>query len=403
MRILFLHPNFPAQFRHLVTALTQYPEHQVIFGTKSEEGNIVGARKAIYKSSREVHQNTHQYVRNLENAVLQGQAAYRMAQQLKVEGFIPDVIYGHSGWGPTLFMKDIFPQAKLLCYFEWFYKARGSDADFDPTDPIDADTEARIRVKNASILLDLYSCDGGVSPTHWQRQQFPLEFHSKIQVIHDCIDTNFFRPKSNAKLVLPSVGLNLSNVNEIVTYVGRGMEPYRGFPQFMEAVALIQQKRPHCHVVVVGSDRTAYGKQLPDGKTYKQLMLEKLPLDLSRLHFTGSLPYDQYLQVLQASSVHIYLTRPFVLSWSMLESMAAGCLLVASRTPPVTEVIEDGKNGLLVDFFSPKQIAERVDEALSYPLEMAQIRANARETILKNYNLSKLLPEHLHLLLGIRG
>lgn len=400
MRILFLHPNFPAQFRHLATTLAKNPKHQVVFGTMRQQGSITGVKKLIYQPSREAHPTTHQYIRNLENAVLQGQAIYRIVQQLKNEGFIPDVVYGHSGWGPTLFIKDIFPKTKLFCYFEWFYHAHGSDADFDPTDPLNADAEARIRVKNAPILLDLCSCDAGLSPTNWQHQQFPREFQSKIRVMHDGVDTSFFCPNPNAKLVLPNLNLDLSQAEEIVTYATRGMEPYRGFPQFMEAVALIQKRRPNCHVVVTGEDRVAYGKQLPDGKTYKQLMLEKLPLDLSRLHFTGSLPYEQYLQVLQASSVHIYLSRPFVLSWSMLESMATGCLIVGSRTAPVMEFIEDGKNGLLVDFFSPEQIAERVDEVLDHPDRMLELRANARNTIVQKYDLAKLLPQHLEWLLG---
>jgi glycosyltransferase involved in cell wall biosynthesis len=185
-------------------------------------------------------------------------------------------------------------------------------------------------------------------------------------------------------------------VPEIVTYVARGMEPYRGFPQFIESVALLQQRRPQCHVVIVGENRVAYGKQLPGNQTYKELMISKVPLDLNRVHFTGLLPYPEYLQVLQSSSVHIYLTRPFVLSWSMLEALSTGCLVVASRTHPVTEVIEDGVNGLLVDFFSPQEIADRVEEALNSPTSMAPIRVKARETILERYNLAELLPKHLH-------
>ncbi len=395
MRILFLHPNFPAQFRHLATALAKDPNNQVVFGTTRKDGSIPGVFKALYSPSRQAHLQTHHYLRSLENTVLQGQAVYRMANKLEAQGFIPDVVYGHSGWGPALFIKDIFPQSKLLCYFEWFYHAHGSDADFDPADPLDVDREAQIRMKNASILLDLCSCDAGLSPTFWQQQQFPLEFQSKLKVLHDGIDTTFFRPKPGAKLVLPSVGLDLSQVDEVITYSTRGMEPYRGFPQFMEAVALIQQRRPNCHVVVVGEDRVVYGKSLPNGKTYKQQALETLPLDLSRLHFTGYLPYDQYLQVLQASSVHIYLTRPFVLSWSILEAMATGCLVLASSTAPVKEVIQDGKNGLLVDFFSPESIAEQVDEVLNHRDRMATIRAKARETIQQHYDLAKLLPQHL--------
>lgn len=395
MRILFLHPNFPAQFRHVAAAIAKDSRHQVVFGTSRRDGRLSGVTKALYRPAREAHAETHHYVRPLESAVLQGQSVFRMAEQLKARGFVPDVVYGHSGWGPTVFMKDAFPNAKLLCYFEWFYNAHGSDADFDPAEPLSNDDAARIRIKNAPILVDLYSCDRGISPTYWQRQQFPSEYQSKITVLHDGIDTHVFRPKPGAKLVLPRINLDLSDVKELVTYVARGMEPYRGFPQFIEAVALLQQRRPHCHVVIVGENRVAYGKPLSNGKTYKDLMLEKFPLDLSRVHFTGHLPYDEYLQVLQASSAHVYLTRPFVLSWSLMESLSVGCLLVASRTAPVTEVIQDGVNGLLADFFSPEEVADRLEEALNHPDRMSAIRTNARETIQARYDLSQLLPQHL--------
>ncbi|MGB5770224.1 MAG: glycosyltransferase family 4 protein [Crocosphaera sp.] len=395
MNILFLHPNFPAQFRHVTTALAKNPKNKVYFGTKRKEGGIPGVFKVIYTPSRTARAETHHYVRNLENAVLQGQAVYRLAEQLKKEKFVPDVVYGHSGWGPTLFIKDIFPKAELLCFFEWFYHAHGTDADFDPKEPLNADDEARIRIKNAAILIDLYSCDRGLSPTYWQRQQFPPEYQSKITVRHDGVDTDYFQPKPGIKLVLKDKKLDLSEVEEIVTYVGRGMEPYRGFPQFMEAVSILLKKRPNCHVVIVGEDRVAYGRSLKDGKTYKQLMLETFSYDLSRLHFTGSLPYGQYLKVIQASSVHVYLTRPFVLSWSMLEAMSTGCLVLGSKTPPVEEVIEDGVNGLLVDFFAIDRIVERIEEVLDHPDKMASLRVKARETIQERYALSRLLPEHI--------
>ncbi len=395
MRILFLHPNFPAQFRHLAATLGQDPKNKVVFGTNRKEGQIAGVTKILYEKSRTARAETHHYVRPLENAVLEGQAVYRLAQQLKDQNFTPDIVYGHSGWGPTLFAKDIFPRAKLLCYFEWFYNAHGSDADFDPSDPINADDEARIRIKNAPILIDLYSCDRGLSPTNWQRQQFPPEFHSKIKVHHDGVDTNYFQPQPGAKLVLPRINLDLSEVSEIVTYVARGMEPYRGFPQLIKTIAILQKKRPQCHFVIVGKNRVAYGKSLPDGKTYKDVMLEKFPLDMNRVHFTDLLPYSEYLQVLQASSVHLYLTRPFVLSWSMLEALSTGCLIVGSATPPVQEVIEDGVNGLLVDFFSPKKIANKIIQALDNPDKMVKIKTRARETILERYDLAKLLPQHL--------
>ncbi|MBD2203494.1 glycosyltransferase [Calothrix sp. FACHB-1219] len=396
MRILFLHNNFPAQYRHVALTLAQDPKNVVVFGTKNREVNLAGINKVIFAPNRDPHPSTHHYVRPLEGAVLHGQAVYKMAEQMKAQGFVPDVICGHSGWGPTLFVKDAFPNTPLICYFEWFYHAVGTDADFDPAEPLTVDDVARIRVKNAPILIDLYTCDRGLSPTNWQKSQFPKEFHDKISVLHDGVDTEFFKPNPGAKLVLPN--LDLSGVDEIVTYVARGMEPYRGFPQFIESLAYVQERRPNCHAVIVGSDRVCYGKSLPDGKTFKELMLNKVPLDLSRVHFTGSLPYVQYLKVIQASSVHVYLTRPFVLSWSMIEAMSTGCLVLGSDTAPVTEIIRDGENGLLVDFFSPQKIADRIDEVLDHPHKMAELRANARKTALERYDLASLLPQHIQLI-----
>lgn len=401
MRYVFLHSNFPAQFVHLASQLAQDSANQVVFITTRQEGAIPGVQKIIFSKNREVHRETHHYLQGFENSILQGQAVYRELVKLKAQGFVPDLIYGHSGWGLPTFVKDIFPTSKLVCLFEWFYHAHGSDADFDPDSPITTDEKLKIRIKNAPILLDLDSCDWGISPTYWQHSQFPHEYQSKISVIHDGIDTDYIRPNSEVKLILPEIGLDLSNAKEIVTYVARGMEPYRGFPQFIEAVRLITEERPECHVVIVGADRVAYGKALSNGKTYKETMLEKVPLDMARIHFTGLLYKQDYLKVLQASTVHVYLTRPFVLSWSMLEAMSAGCIIVASQTPPVTEVIKDEFNGLHVDFFSPQTIAAKVVDVLNNPNRFSKLRVQARQTILERYALHKLLPVHLNLLSNI--
>lgn len=392
---MFLHTNFPAQFRHLAAALAQNAQNRVIFATARREGQMPGVYKVIYEQARKPHQSTHHYVKPLEDAVLQGQAVYRELEKLKKEGFTPDVVYGHSGWGAPLFIKDIFPTARLLCYFEWFYRDRGSDVGFDPAEPVTVDDSLRIRIKNAPILSDLYSCDAGLCPTAWQASQFPDEYREKIKVLHDGVDTRYFSPRQNGPLLLPDIKLDLTGVEEIVTYVSRGLEPYRGFPQFMEMVSLLLKRRKKCHVVIVGEDRVAYGKRLPGGKTFKQSMLEKYEFDPERLHFTGRLPYGQYLQVLRASSAHVYLTRPFVLSWSMLEAMSTGCLIVASDTKPVTEVIENGVNGMLVDFFDVHALTDRVEEALDNPDRIQAIRQKARQTILDRYDLVKLLPRHL--------
>jgi glycosyltransferase involved in cell wall biosynthesis len=397
MRFLFLHNNFPAQYRHIIQELAKDPSNQVFFVTKAAEPEIPGVTKLLYKPSRDPHKNTHHYMLPLENSVLHGQAVFVLMEKLKKQGFVPDVMCGHSGWGPTLFLKDAFPQTPLICYFEWFYNMYGSDMDFDKPGVHNIDDMARIRIKNASILVELYSCDRGLSPTNWQRSQFPKEFHDKISVMHDGVDTDYFVPDPGAKLVIPN--LDLSGVDEIVTYVARGMEPYRGFPQFMESLVYLQERRPNCHAVIVGSERVCYGRSLPNNQTFKQLMLGKLPkLDLSRIHFTGSLPYSQYLKVIQASSVHVYLTYPFVLSWSAIESMATGCLVLGSDTQPVHEVITDGENGLLVDFFNPQAVADRVSEVLDHPTRMAELRVKARQTVLDRYALKDLLPKQLQMI-----
>ncbi len=284
---------------------------------------------------------------------MHGQAVYNIADRLGKNGFIPDVVYGHSGWGPTMFIRDIYPDARFICYFEWFYRSEGSDVGFDPGIRTNRDTRPRVRMKNAAILTDLYSCDGGISPTLWQKRQFPAEFKNKIAVIHDGIDTSYFSSNPGAELHLPSITWT-ARIKEIVTYVARGMEPYRGFPQFMEAVEILQKRRPGCHAVIVGSDNVFYGSRLSGKKTFKQYMLEKLSLDESRIHFTGHLPYPDYLKVLQASAAHVYLTYPFVLS----DQCSKQCqrVLVLGCSAPVTEIIQDGMNGLL-RFFSPHQIA----------------------------------------------
>lgn len=400
MNILFLHRNFPGQFLHLASYLAQGPGNRVAFITERKDRAIPGVLKAVYTLPERDQSKTHFYLRPYEEAILHGQAAARAAMDLKKKGFAPDIIFGHT-WGQILFMKDIFPETPLIGYFEWFYRARGSDVDFDQARSITIDTEARVRIKNSHILVDLYTCDQGVCPTQWQLQQFPTEYHHKIHVMHDGIDTGYFKPNAGHKPVFPEIGLDLSNAKEIVTYVSRGLEPYRGFSQFMDAAALILEKRPECHIVVVGDDKVIYGSSLPDGKTYKQLAMEKFSLDTSRIHFTGYIPYASYLKILQASSAHVYLTYPFVLSWSMLEAMSTGSLVLASNTPPVTEVIQDDYNGILFDFFSPQEIAHKVDYALDHQDEMAQIRHNARKTILEKYDLKDLLPRQVELLTGL--
>ena len=169
----------------------------------------------------------------------------------------------------------------------------------------------------------------------------------------------------------------------------------RGFPEFMRVVSALQKRFPCCEVVVVGEDRTEYSNPLASGKTYRQLMLELMPYDLSRLHFTGRLSREEYRQVLQASTVHVYLTFPYILSWSMLEAMACGCLVVGSATPPVQEALVNEQNGLLVDFFDGQGLFERVAAVLSQPAAFAALRRNARDTVRQRYDARDMLQQQL--------
>ena len=391
MKLLLAHRVYPGQFRNLITYLAQEERHQVKFlAYRMLESPPPAVEVAKYQPVRQSHGTTHAFVQYSENAVLFGQAAYRAAVQLKQQGFEPDVILGHSGWGPTLYLQDVFPKASFLCYFEWFYRSHGSSHGFHPDIPLLPAHELQIRTKNVPILLDLAVARAGVTPTVFQQQQFPVEYRQKIEVIHDGVDTEYFSPLPEG-LYLPRVGMDLRGKSQVVTYVATGMEPMRGFPEFMQAVSLLQQRCPECEVVVVGEDRTEYNTPLPEGKTYKQLMLEQHPFDLSRLHFTGRLSLEEYRQVLRASTVHVYLTFPYILSWSMLEAMACGCLILGSATPPVQEVLQDGENGLLIDFFDIVGQCEKMAAVLADPGAFALLRHNARETILQRYDARKLL------------
>ena len=402
MKILFVHQNFPGQYLHLARHLGAIPGNQVVFITQRENVSLPGVRNIVYKPHRAITPAIHHYLRETEAAVLNAQEVARVALTLKESGFVPDVMLGHNGWGEIWYLKDVFPTSPLIGYFEFYYRYRGADVGFDASESPIFDTAPRIRTKNVGNLLALDSVDLGQTPTQWQKSLYPAHYQPLLHVIHEGIDTRHVAPDSNARLRLPDTGIELSLEDEVVTYVARNLEPYRGFTQFMRALPAILAQRPQARVVVVGGDETSYGHALPNGQTHKQQMLAELggQIDFTRVHFLGKVPYSTFLKILQVSRVHVYLTYPFVLSWSMLEAMSAGCLLVASRTAPVEEVICDGENGLLVDFFSPAEIAERVITALAGGRNSyAEIRQQARRTVIENYDLNTIcLPAQLQLL-----
>lgn len=398
MNILFLHRNFPAQFRHVLPVFASDPNNKVVFITNNETADMKNVMKVQYKLKREVPDDCHRYLRFYEECVNHGQACAEAAIALKNQGFKPDVIFGHT-WGQTLFMKDVFPDVPLICYFEWFYDRYNGDMGFDGR-PLDIDDWAKLRSKNAHLLIDLFSCDYGFCPTKFQLKQFPKEFHNKIRVMHDGVDADYCKPDDNAQFFVKDKKITLTRNDEVITYATRGMEAYRGFPEFMKAAEVLLKKRPNLQIVIGGEDRVCYGPQLAN-TTYKKMMLEQLDLDMDRVHFVGSLPFNEYVKLLQISSAHVYLTYPFVASWSLLDAMSCGCPIVASSTEPVMEFIEDGKNGFLFDFYSTSGQVEKIEYVLDNKEMVEPVRQAARKTIVDNYNLKDLLPKHIEFIKSV--
>lgn len=365
MRLLVIHQNFPGQFGHLVTAWSKRPGWDVRGLGRDTAPGLPGFDKLIrYKLARNVRADQHLYLRQIEASTLHGQAAARAMLQLKASGFAPDTILAHPGWGETLFAKDVFPSARLVHLCEWYYDAEGADLGFDPEFPLSFDDRARIRMWNAQHTLDLVQCDAAVSPTHWQRSRYPEILQSKIVVQHEGIDIENLGPDPNAMVTTPS-GVTLRAGDPVITYVARNLEPYRGFHVFMRALEKIQKEHKHCHALIVGGDDVSYGKRPQGAKNWREKMLAEVKLDPARTHFLGRIPREQYLRVLQVSAAHVYLTYPFVLSWSLLEAMACGVPIVASDTAPVREVLRDGVNGRLAPFFDAQEVAGSCLEALA--------------------------------------
>lgn len=359
MKVLFIHQNFPGQFRHIAAHLAKQPDYQVLAIGRDTAPGLPGVKLLRYKPHRTASPQTHPYVRSFEDAVLHGQQVLRLLLDLKAKGYRPDVIVAHPGWGETLYAKDAFPNARLIHFCEYYYHAQGADLGFDPEFPPTVDDYARIRSRNALHLLNLENCDQGITPTHWQHSLHPAAYRDKIQVIHEGIDTDLLGPDPNASLTLPN-GRVLKAGEPIITYVARNLEPYRGFHTFMRALPQVLKEHPTCQVVIVGGDGVSYGSKPKDAPNWRTKMLRENPVDLERVHFLGKVPYDTYRKVLQVSAVHVYLTYPFVLSWSLLEAMASGGLIVGSDTAPVREVIKHGENGLLVGFFDKQALVNLI-------------------------------------------
>ncbi|RYB02194.1 glycosyltransferase family 4 protein [Lichenibacterium ramalinae] len=395
---LFIHQNMPGQFMHLVMHLRDRG-HNVFFITKNKTNRLSRVTNLVYTPAREVGKELHPYLRSTEEGILNGQGVFRGIQRLQRElNFKPDVVVGHSGWGETMFVKDALPDVPVLNYFEFYYNAKGSDLGFDPEYPTNIDSQLSVRVKNTIAHLAASGCDWGFTPTQWQYSTYPTALQSRMSVMHEGVDTQAIKPDPKAVFVTES-GKELRAGQKVVTFVARNLEPYRGFHTFMRAIPRIQRLQPDAEILIVGNDGVSYGQKLPEGDSYKKRMLAEVDFDRSKVHFTGHLQPPQFRAAMNVSLAHIYLTYPFILSWSLVEAMANGCLIIGSKTPPVEEVITDGENGLLVDFFDHAALADRVSEALSRPEKFFALRDAARRVAATQFDLrSVCLPRQLGLI-----
>lgn len=403
MKVLFVHQNFPGQFKNLAPKLCTQGHEVVALTMQSRDGtDWNGIRVVPYRAKRSSSKEIHPWVGDFETKIIRAEACFLAARQLREGGFTPDVIIAHPGWGESLFLKEVWPRARLGVYAEFFYRFDGADVGFDPEfSSLDPEQEAaRIKLKNLNNLLHVDTIDAALSPTHWQASTFPTEFKKKISVIHDGIDTRRLVANPSVSLTLNG-SVQLSRADEVVTFVNRNLEPYRGYHTFMRALPELLRRRPSARILIVGGDGVSYGTQPPNGHSWKNIFANEVRPFINdeqwaRVHFLGNLPYDVFVALLQLSTVHVYLTYPFVLSWSLLEAMSVGCAIVGSRTSPVEEVISDGENGRLVDFFDHIELSSEIAQLL----ENAELRRvfgeNARNLAVTRFDLETVcLPDQL--------
>lgn len=399
MKLLFVHQNMPGQYRELVQWLAKQGAHEIVFLTQREKApNIPGVRTVKYKTHHKASKDAYGLSKTWETAAGNGFGAVTALREILAGGFAPDIVIGHVGWGEMSFFREALPETPIMGFFEYFYSVRGGPVGFDPDDKVSDHAPYIMHGNNVVPLVNIEVVDVAHSPTWWQRNRFPPSFHNKIYVCHDGIRTDKLLPNPKASVSLGRIDRPLTAQDEVVTFMARNLETTRGFHQFMRALPLIQKSRPNARVLVIGGNETSYGgKSKHPGGLRGQMEAEVGHLlNWDRLHFLGQVPYENYQQIIQISTCHIYLTMPFVVSWSLLESMSMEATIVASDVAPVREVMEHGKTGLLVDFFDPEALAAQVAEVLERRGDFAHLGTAARQHVVDNYDfLSVCLPEHI--------
>lgn len=399
--ILFVHNNFPAQYKLIAAHLSKLPEFRVFAIGSGSATDQDGVRLQRYTIAAEALDSSHPFARRFELECRRAEQVIYAANVLKLTGMSPKVIFVHPGWGESLPLKQIFPHAKICLYCEFYYRTKGADVGFDPEfGQFGIDGLTRITLRNAATLLGLVDATVGIAPTEWQRNVFPSELQANIQVIHDGIDVEMLEPRPST-FRHPQLGRDLQTGDEVLTFVARNLEPYRGFHVFMRALPQILAARPNARVCIVGGTDVSYGNPPAGADTWKTALIDEIrgSADLNRVHFLGTLPYEQYLALLRVSRVHTYLTYPFVLSWSLLEALALERVVVASDTGPVQEIIKDGENGFLVPFFDREALVGKVIEVLTTPERFADVGKRARAGIRKHFSFrDTTLPRYMKLI-----
>ena len=403
MKALLIHQNFPGQFKHLGPALAARGDQVVVLTPKVKEpAKWRGITVLPYAVSGSSTAGIHPWLVDFETKILRATACHDAALALRQKGFAPDVILAHHGWGESLFLKDVWPEARLGLYCELYHRSDREHTGFDPEFPSTTpDRDAlRLRLKNLNNRLHEEVMDAGLSPTEFQAATYPAHYRSRITTTHDGIDTDHVRPDPEARLTLPN-GRTLTPSDEVVTFINRNLEPYRGYHVFMRALPDLLRRRPNAQVVLLGGDETSYGAKPPGPTSWKDIFLKEVrpqiaESDWARVHFLGRVPYPTFLSLVQVSTVHVYLTYPFVLSWSLLEAMSAGCAIVASDTAPVREVIRNGETGIMVDFFDRRALVDQTCALLDAPERRDFLGSNARKFVRETYDLKRIcLPRQL--------
>ena len=392
MRALFVHKNFPAQFGHIASRLAQEHGWQCTFVSERPPVSAGGVDNIQYRLRGGATEKTHYCSRTFENGIWHAAGVFDALQPV-TSMVKPDVIVGHSGFGSTLFLKELFPDTPIVGYFEWFYRPRGTDLDFRPDVPAHAIDVLRSRARNAMILLDMEYSAAGYTPTEFQHSLMPEADKPKLRVLHDGIDTRFWRRHDVPDRKLGN--LELGENTRLVTYVSRGLESMRGFDIFMRAAKKIYTAYPDVKIVVVGEDRVAYGGDLAriKGDSFRDHVLAQDEYDPDKIRFAGRVEPAMLARLLSLSDLHVYLTVPFVLSWSVFNAMACEATILASDTAPVREVIKDGETGLLCDFFDADAFAAKAVEVLEQPEPFRDLGRSARRLVEERYSLGVILPQ----------